>query len=214
MTDYLQRILELLEEWAPERESDWPKQKDSWPSGYGEDENSSVLPLKTIGFPERLERTVFGKTAEADGPGRIWTRTDEIIQVDHLERFWENREKVLNILPDAARNQEAAPGNTLEEELRIQFPAEENLNGPAQSGWAAKGDAPLLAQIQKSRRAVGNSWRRDALRVQGQVQPLEKGWERMALQEASQTQEQDAAQLVDRAFRRDARRYDGGFTLF
>ena len=83
-----------------------------------------------------------------------------------------------------------------------------------QRGGAANGGFPLLAQSRKRRLAVENSRRRDALFPAGQAPAAVSRWEPGRWQRESQTQAQDTAQLVDRAFRRDARRYDGGFTLF
>jgi len=213
VTDYLEQILDLLRNLA-EQEQDWPERKIARVfRGRPEEMEFSALDRSAeAGLLEGEQRSVWEQTAEAGGPRGSFF--DPVLQADRLETLWDRQEDVWNILPGPARNQEAAPGHTPEEETRFELLTREFGETPAQSGGAAKGNFPLLEQLRRSRQAVENSRRRDALRGEAQVQPAEQSWEKMARTAMRQTQAQDTAQLVDRAFRRDARRYDGGFTLF
>ena len=204
MTDYLERILALLQVGEDAPAQDWPDRKSVRPLMRGTDGPGGLRLPKTGQF--------FDQEAEVR-PAFL----EEIIQENHVERVWSGQGQIWNILPDAARNQEAAADKTSEEKTVFELLTRMTRSisdGPAHGGGAAEGGAPLLAQLRKGRQAVEAGRRRDAVRVPGQAQPLETGWERRVRREESQTQAQDTAQLVDRAFRRDARRYDGGFTLF
>ena len=204
MIDYLEKILAMMAGWEDE-ESGWPERKQASPG-----EKNSALD-EALAVPEAGVRPASGM----DRPRRVYI--DDRFQVDHLERLIQDGQGQAAASPPApVRDQEPGPeptwGGGLDGLLLTRTDKHEERS--EQRGGAANGGFPLLAQSRKRRLAVENSRRRDALFPAGQAPAAVSRWEPGRWQRESQTQAQDTAQLVDRAFRRDARRYDGGFTLF
>lgn len=203
MTDYLAELLALLEDREEPDGGDWPEHRRSpavWNNSVPEAELLRAVPGERAAGEERFRRVYI----------------DAILQADRLETLYigqgDGRERLLGFSevqepPEAGGWQEALsdaslPGSKIE--------AWDEPAGPAR-------DAPaLLEQLRSSRQAVGYVLRQSAggAQVPDRESFLGQEERRMARVRARQTQEQDTARLVDRAFRRDARRYDGGFALF
>lgn len=201
MTNYLAESLALLEDWEDAEDWDWPEKKRV--PAYGE-----ISALEEAETPAALGREAAG------GTGSRRVDIDAMLQVHHWELEENGQGALWRRLFHPAGDQDPPAGTTWERAWEATFWPEEELEDPARRGGAAEGGSALLAQLQKSGLAAENSRRRDAPKEPGWVQSPAQSRGLGTRREEETVQGLDPVQRVDRAFRRDARRYDGGFSLF
>ena len=201
MTDYLAESLALLEDWEEGENWDWPEKKRV--PAYG-----AISALEEAGPPAALGREAAGET----GSRRV--DIDAMLQVHHWELEENGQGALWRRLFHPAGDQDPPADTAWERAWEAAFWPEEELEDPDRRGGAAEGGSALLAQLQKSGLAAQNSRRRDAPEEPGWTWPLAQSRGLGTRREEETAQGLDAVQRVDRAFRRDARRYDGGFSLF
>lgn len=236
MTDYLEEHLEnaeaLLEQvrQMERRTSGLPRERGQ----DGEETDGPKASEKDTGGDEKLKTEVSEQEETVDNLKKQVDRMEKTAY--NPENGWETQEKgqerIVN-QPEGMENDPSAdrqPSEGAEEPERV-----ETVPGkfPTNEEKAAKNSSPLAARLEELDRAVsalaaGSPERqavfsgfRSGVRasagypgITGTVGQSRDGEGRSALPLSVPGEELDWAEQADRVFRRDSRRYDGGFYLY
>lgn len=182
---------------------------------------SAELPDEEAGFPARGRRgaeTGASPRSRRYAPERIWRRprigTGGAAELRGFSGGQGDDEEKRETAAEAEMAAGAAGGRRAGEDLAGWGPAVEAGGAPSpgerSGGGAAGGDAPVSVSRDGAGMARGDGLTGTAGRGgrRSRSFPWGEGWESPALRA------EDGARALSRAVQRDARRYDGGFTIY